>query len=148
MIKCLPYNGFGQRLAKAFKLAGCNSDCSIVLAACGSTQSDAAACRQELANESGCNVFGSPVVIPYYDPANPTEGGLNACTLDPKKARTKCGSPVFPDSKYSSWPFIVTTPGNSSLCGSPSIDKLKSPWRPLNWIFIPAIFEVCPNVIS
>ncbi len=75
MIKCQPYDGFGQRLAKAFKIAG-------------------------------CNVFGSPRLIPYYDPADLKEGGLNACTIDPKKMGTKCGSPIFPDSKYSSWPLL------------------------------------------
>jgi len=110
MINCQPYDGFGDRLRTAFKMGGCKR-CSLFLAACGSRSPEALECRQELANDSGCDVFGSPKPIPYFDPSNP--GGaydVSPCTLDPKKVGTKCGNINLPDSKYSSWPFDKTSP--------------------------------------
>ncbi len=114
MITCPATDNFGERLAKAFKMAGCGGKggCSLTLAACGSTSPAANDCRQTLANESGCNVFGSPETIPYYDPSDPNGGpyDFKPCTLDPKKVGETCGNPIFPDSKYRSWPFVKYNP--------------------------------------
>ena len=111
MINCNPPDDFGVKLKDAFRLNGCNVTCSLILAACGNAVPGSSSapddCRQKLANDSGCEVFGSPNTIIYYDPTNSYPSQRN-CNLDYKSKGKSCNgtwSNWWRVIKYEPWPF-------------------------------------------
>jgi RHS repeat-associated protein len=98
--------GFWERLRASF-LKNC-SGCSLVLAACGSEEGDE--CRERLAKETRCDVYGTKWPVAWADPKAPFKP-VQPCTLDPKKhgeldPKWSCKLNPFPFYKYpGSTPF-------------------------------------------
>jgi RHS repeat-associated protein len=92
--------GFWEKLRNS--LSKHCSGCSLVLAGCGSEAGDE--CRERLAKDTRCDVYGTKWGIGWADPDAPFQP-VRPCTLDPKMhdqpdPKWKCKFNPFPFYKY------------------------------------------------
>jgi hypothetical protein len=113
---------FADKLRQAFKDAGC-SNCTLVAAACGRFSRDLIGrdmCRDKLASRSGCTVFGTKMLIPYFDHDDKdSKANVIACTLDPNESGKRCprGNGVFVNFPF--YPYPSSDPLTPSKAGLP-----------------------------